>query len=79
MIPVKPIVFTMEEPVDDRDEDFQALSESNTKVLFYARQGAQLARAFFAQHGNGKNVEVHLNEPNLAALLAIAFEAGRTS
>jgi hypothetical protein len=38
--------------------------------------GRRLARRFFAKRGKGTNVEVHLSEAELAALLAIAHEAG---
>lgn len=42
-----------------------------------ANAGAALARRFFAQRGKGRNVEAHLSEGELAALLAQAFERGR--
>lgn len=39
-------------------------------------RGSVLARNFFAKRGKGQNVEVHLSEAELAALLAAAFELG---
>lgn len=43
----------------------------------HVKFGSALAREFFSKRGKGNNVEVHLSELELAALLALAFEEGQ--
>lgn len=38
--------------------------------------GQKLARRFFATRGSGRNVEVHLREEELAALIGLGAELG---
>lgn len=83
------VVFKMEEPTKDLEEDRAAClaSEGRGAPLptpvrepvdnAEARNaGESMARVIFKKHGQGTNVEIHLSQETLALMLAMAYDFG---
>lgn len=53
-----------------------SLPEIHVDRIALTRAGMEMAHKFFGRRGNGTNIEVHLSEVELAALLALAHQMG---
>lgn len=74
------LMYKMEEPTKDTEEDRVATQKAKTEQPPYSPEarnaGETMAKVIFQKHGTGNNVEIPMSKEMLASVLAMAYDFG---